>query len=315
MDIVVQPYKLLVSLTTVIAQFSILTHLTLRHPARLLRKNYIFGVNQTKSSILAIAFFLLVLMSIYSIAAIVLSYENGHIVSLADALGRSDILLKMAEVFTESAHMSLIFYITSFLLPIALATEFAGTAERDASSIKFLLIYSVSRVFFYPLILFYYREYVSLGVYFIEILSVAELSLVAVIYTVVLRRVSRLKRLLSNLRLFDRYETELLLDDTRLVVSNLMLYILLELITRIFYMVILFSPHSLTYSILADLVLLARLISFMWLYKCVVDVVFYSSTSNDIYIQKMDYIMRYLEHSLDKFVLRDSRAGQIEQPS
>jgi hypothetical protein len=311
MDIVIQPYKFLVSFAAVVAQLAVLAHLTMTHPARLLKKNHIFGVNQTKSSILAAAFSILLFMSIYSIGAIVISYERGQVVSLAETLSRSDIILKMAEVFIESAQMSLVFYITSFLLPIALTTELA---ERDVSSIRFLLIYSVSRILFYPLILFCYRKHVPLGMYLIEVLSLAEFVLIAIIYSVLLKRVARLRKLLFNLHLFDRYEIELVLSDTRRMVSGLMVHILLELACRIIYIIILFSPGSLKYSILVDIMLLVRLISFVWVYKCIADVIFHSNTSNDIYLQKMDYIMKYLEHSQDKFMVRDSRVGQTEIP-
>lgn len=293
MNILVQPLIPICSLFILLAQVVMLTRLVLQSPPEPTHAKHARKIQRRKTRGIVFSFMVLVLMIVYYTAAIYGFYRRYSVHRLPniplDSGG-----LKMLELWNESLQKSLLFYITTLIIPIVSSRRFRTLHIRENVSEVFVQWYASLRVFSYPLVFTIFGDRSSLGTYLVEVLSLSETCLLFSIYLLLLSKMSTLEEILTHTQLATRYEIEGVVREVKPGVVGLVLYFGLDVASRVVSIALIFCPDRGICLLASDMNSLVRIVLFMVMYHCVAKIVFLPARGVCESIQKIEGIKRHV---------------------
>lgn len=135
--------------------------------------------------------------------------------------------LKMLELCARSIQKSFMFYATSLIIPLVSSRRFKVLGIDEKTSITFVRYYSLLGSFLYPLVFHICSGY-DLGSYLVEVLSIAETSLLLSLYSLLLLKMWKVHDILSYTQVVTKFEIEEVLERVRPKIVGIIGYLCLD---------------------------------------------------------------------------------------
>ncbi|AFN83531.1 hypothetical protein EROM_081150 [Encephalitozoon romaleae SJ-2008] len=135
--------------------------------------------------------------------------------------------LKMLELSARSFQKSFMFYATSLIIPLVSSRRFRVLGIDEKTSIAFVKYYSLLGSFLYPLV-FHVCSGHDLGSYLVEVLNIAETSLLLSLYSLLLLKMCKVHDVLSYTQVITKFEIEEVLDRVKPKIIGIIGYLCLD---------------------------------------------------------------------------------------
>lgn len=297
MDISIQPFILISFLFVLTIEVVTFTRLTLQQPSESDNTENTDKIRKRRTRGTVFSFLLLLMMIIYYLISTYRSYREYYILHVPNLSPKNGRGLKLLEMWIESLQKSLLFYMTTLVIPFISSERFRTLhVEEDISEI-FIEWYAFARVFSYPLIFIAFGESSAFGIYLVEVLSLSETFLLLFIYLLLLSKIEKLREILTHTQLVTKYEVEAVIKEIRPGICGFLLYLGLDLASRAGTIILIFIPERTKYSVISDLNSLVKIVLFVLLYHSIARLVFPSSKGACDSIEKMEHIKKHVAGS------------------
>lgn len=143
----------------------------------------------TKGITLILSLLNIFLFASYNIFGSIISYSKGYTIIRSKYLTTFERALQILEISFESLEKSILFLSLILFLPI-LKTFSTKPHNNRSTELIFIVLYSITRSVFYPLLYSIFYTYPMLGIYFVEIMNISESILLLFIYFCINRHVN-----------------------------------------------------------------------------------------------------------------------------
>ncbi|ADM12046.1 uncharacterized protein Eint_081140 [Encephalitozoon intestinalis ATCC 50506] len=263
---------------------------------------YIEEIQSTRAKGLMFLLLVLVLTSIYYFLC-TQNYLEGSPPNFLKVIRMDSHSLKMLELCTRNIQKSFMFYATALVIPLVSSRRFRVLGVDEKVSIAFVRYYSLFGSFLYPFI-FHVSNGYDLGGYLVEVLNIAENSLLLLLYFALLQKIWKMHDVLSYTQIITKFEIEEVLGRVSPKIVGIMAYLCADMASGAFRMARMFFPVE--YGLGIPTNSLAETAFFVGL--CYYSIKFLVTPGNGICesIQKMEGIKK---HVASGFLNLEHRSG------